>query len=37
MANTINKSVAFTDETIMRNIYVVRGKNVMIDRDLAAL
>jgi hypothetical protein len=32
-----DKSISIPDELIMNKIYVVRGKKVMIDRDLAEL
>ena len=36
MAENTNK-LAITDEVIMSKIYLIRGKKVMIDRDLAEL
>ncbi len=32
-----NGSITVAEESIMNKIYVVRGRKVMIDRDLAAL
>jgi hypothetical protein len=32
-----NNAVAIPDEIIMQKIYLVRGKNVMLDQDLAEL
>ena len=37
MANAIKRPVKLIDETIMNKIYLVKGKKVMIDRDLAEL
>lgn len=39
MAATIpdNKEIAIADESVMNQIYVIRGQKVMLDRDLAAL
>jgi ORF6N domain-containing protein len=31
------KTIAMADETIISKIYLIRGKKVMLDRDLAAL
>src|ERR1700677_3832688 len=36
MAETI-KTIALADEAIISKIYVVRGKRIMLDRDLAQL
>ena len=30
-------SIAIPDEIIMQKIYLIRGKNVMLDKDLAEL
>ena len=30
-------AIAITDETVISKIYLVRGKRVMLDRDLAEL
>ena len=35
--NTRNLSVTIPDEVVMEKIYVIRGKKVMLDRDLAQL
>lgn len=32
-----NKEIAIADESLMNQIYVIRGQNVKLDRDLAAL
>ena len=32
-----NKEIAIADESVMNQIYVIRGQKVMLDRDLAAL
>ncbi len=35
---TIQKQeVSVTDETVMSQIYIIRGQKVMLDRDLAKL
>ena len=31
----MSKSIAITDETVINKIYLIRGKRVMMDRDLA--
>ncbi len=33
----MSKSVAITDETVINKIYHIRGKKVMLDRDLAEM
>lgn len=33
----MSKSLAITDETVISKIYLIRGKKVMIDRDLAEM
>lgn len=33
----MSKSIAITDETVINKIYHIRGKKVMIDRDLAEM
>ena len=33
----MSNSIAITDETVINKIYLIRGKKVMIDRDLAEL
>lgn len=33
----MSKSIAVTDETVINKIYLLRGKNVMFDRDLAEM
>ncbi len=33
----MSKSIAITDETVVNKIYYVRGKKVMLDRDLAEM
>src|SRR5256885_15317413 len=33
----MNKSLAISDEMVISKIYFIRGKKVMIDRDLAVL
>lgn len=34
---TANSEIAIADESVMNQIYVIRGRKVMLDRDLAAL
>lgn len=33
----MSKSIAITDETVINKIYHIRGKKVMLDRDLAEM
>lgn len=33
----MQKSIAITDEAVLNKIYLIRGKKVMIDRDLAEM
>ena len=33
----MSKSIAITDETVVNKIYFIRGKKVMLDRDLAEM
>lgn len=33
----MNKSIAITDETVINKIYRIRGRKVMLDRDLAEM
>lgn len=33
----MSQSVAITDETVINKIYLIRGKKVMLDRDLAEM
>jgi hypothetical protein len=33
----MSKSIAITDQTVINKIYHIRGKNVMLDRDLAEM
>jgi len=33
----IDYSISITDETVVNKIYQVRGKRVMLDRDLAEM
>ena len=35
--NTINRHVPVPDEVLINKIYLIRGKKVMLDRDLAEL
>ena len=37
MTKTENNEIAIADESVMNQIYVIRGQKVMLDRDLAAL
>ena len=37
MARTKSKEVAIADESVMKQVYVIRGHKVMLDRDLASL
>lgn len=33
----MNKSISITDECVIHKIYLIRGKKVMLDRDLAEM
>jgi hypothetical protein len=33
----MSKSLAITDDTVINKIYQIRGKKVMLDRDLAEM
>ena len=33
----MNKSIAITDQGVINKIYLIRGKKVMLDRDLAEM
>jgi ORF6N domain len=33
----MNKALMITDETVVNKIYLIRGKRVMMDRDLAEM
>ena len=33
----MSKAIAITDETVINKIYPIRGKKVMLDRDLAEM
>ena len=33
----MSKTLMITDETVVNKIYLIRGKKVMIDRDLAEM
>lgn len=33
----MSKSIAITDENVINKIYLIRGKKVMLDRDLAEM
>jgi hypothetical protein len=33
----MSKAITITDETVINKIYLIRGKKVMLDRDLAEM
>lgn len=33
----MSKSISITDETVINKIYLIRGKKVMLDRDLVEM